>query len=351
MIADLISTADARWRRFLERAPHDFYHLPEYVELAARYEGGAPVAFYAEAGETTMLAPLLIRDLPAHLHAPPEWLDAVAPYGYPGPLASGPADAPALARCLDALGEVCRSHQIVAAFLRLHPLLPLDVGALAPFGEVHHHGQVVYVDLTLSPDTIRAQMRRDHRSGIRKLRALGFEARVDDWSFYPQFGSLYRETMARVRAAGFYLFSDAYLDDLRRVLGDRLHLCVVLSPSGELASAGLFCVTGGLVQYHLSGTATAHMRDAPSKLVFDTIREWSQAHGCATLHTGGGLGGAEDSLFYFKSGFSPLRADFRTFRMVFDAGRYGALSARVPNAASIAPGFFPVYRCRNGGAA
>ena len=56
-----------------------------------------------------------------------------------------------------------------------------------------------------------------------------------------------------------------------------------------------------------------------------------KARGNRVMHLGGGLGGAHDSLFDFKAGFSKDRQPFRTWRVVVDPVRYAELSqARHP---------------------
>ena len=342
MNADFIRPSDPRWAGFLARVPHDVYHLPEYVACVAEHDGGTPEAFYAESSGAALLAPLVIRDLPATLAAPADWCDAVAPYGYGSPLASSGGNPDALRRCSAAFREAAADRGIVSAFLRMHPLLPLPAEAVAPLGEPRPNGQVVYVDLRRSPEELWSETRGNHRTGIKRLRRDGFVALMDEWRLYGEFGPLYRETMRRAEAAGYYFFSDAYFEDLRTRLSDRLHLCTVLAPTGVVAAAGLFFVTDGIVQYHLGATAGEFLSKAPSKLMFDSVRSWAREDGRAVLHLGGGLGGREDSLFHFKAGFSPLRADFHTLRVVLDADKYAALEARAGGRAD--SDFFPAYR-------
>src|SRR5688572_30027511 len=52
------------WSDALARVDHDVYHLPEYVALAARHEGGSPIAVYAEAEGVRLLIPLVVRPVP-----------------------------------------------------------------------------------------------------------------------------------------------------------------------------------------------------------------------------------------------------------------------------------------------
>jgi hypothetical protein len=348
MIAEFISPQDPRWTRLLMRVPHDFYHLPEYMTFAAEHECGTPTAFYAETGDALFLAPLLIQKIPASLGAPEDWCDATTPYGYPTPIVIPPNSSSFLKRFLEVFREVGTQYGIVTAFFRLHPLLTLPKEALIKYGMLMKHGQTVYIDLLLSLEDLWAQTRHGHRGDIRKLVRSGFHVKMDDWSLFKDFIGVYERTMKRVSANRFYAFSDRYFADLRSTLGDRLHLCVVLSPGGEVASAGLFTVTNGVVQYHLSGTSDEYICQAPSKLMLDFVCRWAKETRNVVFHLGGGVGGHLDSLFEFKAGFSKLRADFYTYRVILDASRYVTLTNlwrdQCGNVNNNSSNFFPAYR-------
>ncbi|HEX6050912.1 MAG TPA: GNAT family N-acetyltransferase [Gemmatimonadaceae bacterium] len=350
MIADLLAVSDVRWRRFLDRTPHDVYHLPEYCCVAGHHEGGEPVAFYAEEDGQAVLVPMLLRELPPELGAPPGWRDATSPYGYPGPIATLGTQPDVLRASLRALRALAQEHAIVSAFLRLHPFYTVPVALLAEAGTVVHHGGVVYVDLTKSPDEWRAETRLDHQRNLKRLIQLGYSAEMDDWDAYPASCEVYWATMRRHSADSFYYFSDEYFSRLRRMLGQSVHLCSVRGPAGDVAASGLFLLVGGIAEYHLGGTADAHFAKAPSKLMFDFVRRWAKDRGATLLNLGGGVAGAADSLYRFKSGFSPLSADYHTVRIVFDAPRYHALvevSRALSAADDTAEAFFPAYRRRS----
>lgn len=340
MKAELLSPEDPRWQAFLEQVPHDVYHLPAYGKVSGRYEDGEPVAFYAEAEGSEILIPLLIRPLPEFLGAPSDWKDATTPYGYPSPLFRGDRG---LRKCLDLFAEAGRSMGIVSAFLRLHPLIPLPAEDLTGCAQVVTHGQCVFFDLGFAEDEIWRRTRSNHRTQIRRLKKKGFVEEIDNWSDLDGFIEIYRETMTRLGACDFYFFPREYFYDLRAGLQDRLHLCSVRSPDGELAAAALFFNCNGLVQYHLGGTAEAFLDRAPSKLSLDAMRRWGQERGEQFLNLGGGTGGRNDSLFQFKLGFSDLTADFRTWRMILDAGKYSFLAERCSRTGQPSD-FFPAYR-------
>jgi hypothetical protein len=347
MIAEFIDPNDPRWEAALARSRHDFFHLPDYLSLCSKHEGGGPVAFYAEDGGTVFLAPLLLKSLPPELGAPAAWCDASSPYGYPCPILTPGANVGALRRFLPAFREAAAGRGIVTAFLRLHPLIDLPGGPWQEFGTLVHHGQTVYIDLSLPPEGIWAQIRRDHRKDINRLRRRGFQVTFDDWSMFDEFMRNYRATMRRVSASGFYFFSNAYFHELRAALGSRLHLCLALSPSGEAAAGGLFTVMNGISQGFLAGTADRYLPMSPSTLVIHSELGWAKNAGSALYHLGGGVGACADSLFRFKAGFSKLRADFCTYRMVVDAAKYEYL-VRSAQADGLdtedASGFFPRYR-------
>jgi hypothetical protein len=325
VIAEFIGVEDLRWKRFLERTRHDFFHLPEYVALASKYEGGKAAAFYAEENGSAFLAPILIRDLPSELDAPDGWCDATTPYGYPTPIFLPSDDSDSFERFLEAFQDKGAEQGIITIFFRLHPLLELPQTPLARHGTLVKHGQTISLDLSLPHEVIWRQVRHDHRADICKLERMGFEVTFDDWSRLDDFVEAYWSTMKRVSADDFYLFPECYFADLRTALGSTLHLCTVLSPEGELASAGLFTETGQISQGYLAGTNEKYLREAPSKLAIYSEAMWAKEAGNLTFHLGGGVGSRADSLFDFKAGFSKLRSDFFTFRMVLNESAYAAL--------------------------
>jgi Acetyltransferase (GNAT) domain len=348
MIAALITPEDCRWSRMLARVPHDVYHLPEYIALAAKHEGGIPIAFYAESAGREMLCPLLLREVPERLGAPADWRDIASPYGYPGPLVTTPCHADWVDTAFSAFKELACRTGLISAFIRLHPLRGLPAELVAAHGMVVYHGPVVYVDLTKSLRQLDIETRENHRRDIARLQKLGFVARVNDWSFYDAFRTLYLSTMQRVAAAAFYFFSDTYFQEVQQSLKQQLHFCVVVAPNGDLAAAGLFLETDGIVEYHLGGSAEPYLRHAASKLMFTAIRNWAQASGYRVLNLGGGVGGQPGPLLNFKAGFSQLRAPYNTFRVIFDTARYEHLTRlwreRAACSTSSIAGFFPDYR-------
>ena len=347
-----LSPDSPRWSECLADTTHDFYHLPRYLELCAQHDGGRPLTFLAEEGGNRLFVPLIVRPLDVPEHPEDRCLDTTSPYGYPCPLLKTAGQAQAddgfLGRAIVALKAALAELGIVSAFFRLHPLIALPQEPLRQHGCLVRHGQTVVVDLTLSEEQQWRQIRPGHRSEINRSKQSGYLVTMDpQWNDFDGFFRIYTETMRRVRAKDYYFFSRDYFAQLQRCQSDAFYLCTVRI-GGDVACAGIFTERCGIVQYHLSGTSEQYLRQYPTKIMLDHVRRWAKQRGNRLFHLGGGLGAGEDSLFQFKAGFSHLRADFHTWRVVIQEDAYRRRLQWWEVSAGTAPdpldGFFPAYR-------
>ncbi|GIF38456.1 GNAT family N-acetyltransferase [Actinoplanes xinjiangensis] len=336
----LLEPADPAWADALRRVHHDVYHLPGYVTLDAHLSGGTPVAFrYDEMGQVLLL-PLVLRPVPGT-----GLRDAVSPYGYPGPVSDvPPADTGFWTRAARHMAALLRTHDVITVFARLHPLLPAPVAALAAAlpgaGTVVHHGETVSVDLTLTPDQLWHDTHRTHRNQINKAGRAGVRIVVDDWDLLDEWVGTYHATMRRVGATDFYFFDAGHFHRLRARLRDQIHLAVAVR-DGEVLGGNLFFAHRGIMQTHLQSTRDGQIWWA-DKLLYHEVRLWGRDRGHLVHHIGGGVGGADDSLFRYKAAFAAGRQDFHTWRVVTDPAAVEKLCG-VPTEAMMA-GRFPPYR-------
>ena len=349
MRAELIPPESPAWSELLETTRHDFYHLPSYARMSAVTEKGEPYGlFVTEAGRSLFL-PLIIRSIP---HADGA-RDATSPYGYPGTLVIAPEEERAsFARDALLFARAWLSSQgIVSLFVRQNPVLGPAVDFSGAEGAASvSHGETIVIDLRATEEAMWSQTMSGHRNEINRSVRAGHVASIDtEFRHLDRFVAIYQDTMARVGASAYYFFDRAYITALREALGPSLSLAVV-TIGDVVAAAGLFVETCGIVQYHLSGTDPAFMKERPTKLMLHHVRGWAKARGNTVMHLGGGVGGAEDSLFKFKAGFSKGRAAFHTLRMIADPPRYAALTSErdarkdAPQEPHTLAGFFPAYR-------
>lgn len=237
----------------------------------------------------------------------------------------------------------------MAVFSRLHPLIP-QCELLSGLGEYVPRGQTVSIDLTLPVDVQRARYRKGHKRDIKKLRRLGATCVHDPNGVYlNEFMDIYYETMRRVQAAQAYFWDRTYFERLVAELEANIHFFVCLLEN-KVMCAGLYSLCNGIVQSHLGGVRNEFLRLAPIKLETDAARLWANEHGAHVLHLGGGVGAQEDSLFYFKAGFSDQRHEFAIWRWVLLPDIYDQLCQEKAQwnkrngLKPVSSEYFPAYR-------
>lgn len=337
----LLSTADPRWKQDLKNIRHDVYHLPGFAQLEAHALEGSAVAFRYEERDGVFLQPLIIRHIPDT-----DLFDAVSPYGYCGPLSNRPSeDVGFWGRACSAIVQTLSGQNLVTCFARLHPLFETPLEALSTVGDVVQHGETLSVDLMLSHEEIWRLTRPTHRNRIRAMRKLGVSVSFDDWSHFDPWLASYYQTMARVQADKYYIFSRTHFDELRQVLGDALHLAAALDSAGNVMGGLLFFEHDALVQNYLSATGDDYLKQSPARLLYHETVLWSKQRGGSVYHLGGGVGGRPDKLYEFKAGFAHHRHPFRTWNVVLQPEIYlRLLGAQGNNTTGPYDRFFPAYR-------
>jgi Acetyltransferase (GNAT) domain len=350
---------DLEWQKCLNTLPHDFYHLPGYLELEAqRYEANAE-AIVIEDGAEVFFLPYLIRDCDCK---DDRVYDVISPYGYPGMLVSAAGQNPQfIDRCLQIIYRYWQERNICSAFLRLHPILNSYLArvtcerheshqAIESTERLHQRGEVVICDLTNDLEDIWKQIRSSHRTKINKLKRSGFIVKMVPVDRYLEvFIDIYRETMNRVNATPSYYFTQDYFERFLQILGDGVQICVV-EIDGQIIAASLITEFSGIVQYHLGGTRTEFLPYSPTTILFDYVIKWAKQRNNRYFNLGGGLSGQQDSLYHFKVGFSNSTRSFATLETIVDRQLYDRLTAQRAESLGLTASalnqtpFFPAYR-------
>ncbi len=339
----ILTPRDERWAQWLASVEHDFYHRPGYVEAMARFEGGTPEATLVQDGGRAFFIPYIVRSVPEDILEPGEHkTDLVSAYGYSSPL-SHDANHEFSSAAVSAFAETMAARGTVSGFFRLHPFVPSVTEGI---GQCCDRGETVYVDVTQDDETLWSQTASNVRNEIRKSRRSGLSVTFEPLlPVLESFMSIYEDTMRRVDAGAGYFFSRDYYQTMVATLGDSLVVGMAKDAEGVAVAASLFVTTGTTAQYHLSGSTPAGRKLNASKVILHEAQRWARARGATRLHLGGGVGAARDSLFRFKARFSPLRATYRTWHVIFDESDYHRLLRRRTGAGCPPDaGFFPRYR-------
>jgi serine/alanine adding enzyme len=330
----LVEVDHPAWDELLARLGcADVYLLDGYLESARVLDGGRPVLLHLADAGGDVVFPLLVRELPTG-----DGLDVTTPYGYGGPVATGPE--PPTRRFWELYGEWCGANGAVTTFIRFHPL----------FANQREAGPGVLVEPLAgtvgwrlqAPDLFEA-MHPAHRRACRRAGIAGVTVSVQESpGSLAAFVELYEVTMRRVEASEFYFFPRGYWELLESRMHERI-LLVDAEAEGEVVATALCFATPPWLHYHLGATTDRGRAFGASNLLFYEAAAWARERGFERFHLGGGVGAREDSLLTFKRRFDPSGGllDFAVGKAVHDPDAYRALTGRGPGDLG---GFFPAYR-------
>ncbi len=323
--AQLDEVAPAAWDGLLAGAAvADVYFQRDYVEAAAPLEPGrARYLHLAEAGGAVFF-PCIVRERDGVV-------DATSPMGYGGPLAVG--SAPPLEAFHECYERWCADQRILATFVRFHPLLRND-----RYSGFHREPVAGSVAWRLEGDLLGG-MHAHHRRAVRKAERAGLEvaAEVSPPSL-ERFASLYRETMTRQGASGYYFFQETYWERLLR-LGERL-LLLEGRLEGRPAGAILCLAAPPWLHYHLGASSETGRGTGANHLLMLAAARWAQERGYEQFHLGAGVGGGGGPLLDWKRRFCPGELQEQWIgKAIHDRERYRELTGTLAH-----EGFFPAYR-------
>ncbi len=237
--------------------------------------------------------------------------DLETPYGYGGPLAN--CLEPAFLReGFDAYREECAKQGIVCEFIRFHPFNPLRLQRELFDFHVEER-PVVVVDLWAGGAEHLDTFSKTTRNIVRRARTrLNRVRSVDDLD---EFKRLYRETMDRNNAKGFYYFTDQYFERLVGLKGVEL---LTIKLGGEVASSGFFLFGPEIGHYHLSANNFALREHNGNYALLDHAFHHARLAGCRWMMLGGGrTPNSDDRLLAFKRKFSRQTMEFVIAGLVF----------------------------------
>jgi len=328
-----IVTDVAAWNALLVgpfREGADIYHHPDFVALEARRIGATPGLVVAEVAGRTVALSLLFRPIPGH----PELCDATSVYGYNGLLYSGPTGEPAPLEALAAIERALYLRGCVAVFNRSHPLRPAQLPGRALSGET------LLLDLAAGHDAYLHGLADGHAYDLRRMRAAGLRAEVDmEGRHLEAFHQMYLATMNRHGATAGYHFPLEVVREYFRLPSNAAQLWLAWD-GDRLAASAIFFRGCHCAHYHLSASDRQASKHPATKLILDAFIRSEIALGQRTsLHLGGGVGAAVDSLNQFKRGFGAQPVPFLVTRWIVRPADYDLLSEGHADA-----DYFPLYR-------
>jgi hypothetical protein len=314
------------WQAIIERLAlsglsdiyFDHRYVTLYVDGGARAEG----FLYEDGGEAFFLANV-VRPIDSVALSEPAF-DFETAYGYGGPLATT-EDRQFLGAAWLAFVDHCRSHRIVAGFLRFHPLLGNHRFATGT-ATVRADRDTVVLDLNRDRESVQHDFAKDNRQKIRKATRAGVTVTS---STTPQalqtFAELYESRMKELGADTAYFFGHAYFQGIANLGAERFRVYLAVVDGDTIGGALILC-SDRFVHYHLSASPQAFRGYAPNNMLRYAVIMDSVDGGHKTLHFGGGrTSSPEDGLLKFKRKFSQETARFHVGSVVTEPELYDTL--------------------------
>lgn len=330
------------WDKLVKKCDFaDFYHTYDYHH-AAKANGEEPVLIHYSNNDQTVIIPLLFRKIDSSIYK-----DATSVYGYPGPISKNITPDFDYGRFQKEIHRFLQERNIISVFSRLNVFIPQKENCLNDLGRTEILGRVVYIDLTEKPDDQWKLYHRRLRTYINKSKSVYKIKNANLPAELDTFIDLYYDNMRRVKANETYFFDKKYFLDLINSSDFETEVLLAISKkTGEVAGGAMFIKKNGIIQYHLSGTNEIYLDLNPLKLLIDEMRVRGTKANYSYLNLGGGVGAKEDSLFYFKSGFSKYTLPFKVWKYIVNQNVYDNLVQQqnnIPyNGESLE--YFPRYR-------
>ena len=327
------------WDQIVQKSVcYDFYHTWYYHQMS---QDGEPILVKFTDGEIFIAFPLLKRSIPNS-----DFLDMTCVYGYTGPISNVPfekMDNEIKEKFKSEFLTFLKDNKYVSVFSRLNPFLN-QLPLMNVFEGIHDNGQVVMIDLQEPLEKQRSRYLSGHVKKIEKLKRRGFYVKdVRSLEDIKTFSAIYTENMLLVDASNYYMFSDEYFQKL--IFSPDYDCRLLLLYDNDLPVCGAIIVlTNKIIQYHFLVTMNSYRKFSPSKLLTDEIALLGRELGMHIFNLGGGYGFQQDSLFAFKTSFSDLLRDFKTWRYVVDREIYNELVANAKIGIDDEVDFFPLYR-------
>jgi hypothetical protein len=320
---------------------YDFYHTWQYHSTDPY--GEAMLFVYTE-DDVFVVFPLIKRVIPNT-----SYYDLTSVYGYAGPISNVKFNTLTdsfLSNLKKSLLGYMKQEHIICLFSRLHPLIDQS-SIIEKFGGSVVSGKTVFISLDKPIETQRSNYRKGHLDNIISLRNknISFKDAITDDDI-AEFVNIYTENMQRLNASDEYYFNHQYFKQLvhsNEFAGQLLLLYLDDKP----IAGGVFTYSNNIIQVHLLATKTDYLHDSPTKTLIDEVSCIGRARGMKYLHLGGGVGGKNDSLFYWKAGFSPSYLTFETWRIINDLVAYNQLAYEHSGSGGNSDeksDYFPLYR-------
>ncbi len=322
---------------------NDIYFDENYGKLYEKVEKGEAIVYKCKTENGEIINQFIKRKIPILLNGK-IYYDIVTPYGYGGPYIVNYINKEKLLNDYqNKFTEYCLNNNIVAEFVRFHPLFD-NAKEMETIYHPFYNRHTLGTNLKDYEDPVRSEFSKSCRQNIRKKLAMGMSYKVTvNPTNFDTFKKCYYSTMERNEATDYYYFDDEYFQKIHDFYGPNTILVETIY-NGETIAAGLYYICNKIIHIHLSGTLKEYLHLSPAYILRYGVTMWGKENGYELIHHGGGRSSSEeDNLYLFKKQFAKnTNFDFYLGKKVWNQEVYDEL-CKIANV-SKGEEFFPAYR-------
>ena len=251
--------------------------------------------------------------------------DILTPYGYGGPIIIGTEAFKE--KAINSYMAWCKKNNVLVEFIRFHPLANT---ADAYYGNLMLNRETIYIDLENSGDLIGSFSTRV-RTAVKKAYKNNLKVIFSKEPFYLEaFINLYKDLMLNKQAGSDYFFDVSYYKELLN--SNQTFLLSVIDTDGEIVASSIFFMTNSIAEYHLSASTIKGRNLCATNIMIYEFAEFAKKNKVKSLYLGGGTDNSpENSLLFFKKGFSVLSKNFYIGSYIHEPDKYNVLKREMEN--------------------
>ena len=321
-MAIISASNDREWQQALSKMPiSDYYFAPEYHKAFETDSKRTAHSFFFEKGGDKFFYPFMMGKIEqvAGSKIDFEANDIETVYGYTGPL-STTNNADFINSAYANFHDFCKQNNIVSELVRFNPILRNH--EIKPQGmNVFQNRLTVSIELQ-GEDKLWEGYHPKLRNEIRKAEKTGLRFEIQKFSAQ-EFAKLYADTMQRISAESFYLFSDEHFKLYENNPNTQIFS---VSKDGVVIAAAILMFHDKLMHYHLSCSTREDNQSLGTKFVIHNAALYGIQNGYKQIHLGGGRTvSPDDSLLFFKKRFGSKINEFFIGTNVLDHEKYTKL--------------------------
>jgi hypothetical protein len=322
------SSCKQKWKDALslfQPERNDIYFSCQYHSVFENYGDGRANCFFYSEGNDAFLYPYLINSINQLGYSlKQEYYDIQSVYGYAGPITTNKQNE-FIKSAHAAFNDHCRNSNIVAEFIRFHPLINNRLWSDDSVNMIFDRETVV-IDLRNGYDSIwKDQYSSKNRNIIRKAEKLKYSIEFHNnpnVKHIEKFIELYSLNMSKVVAKDYYFFNGDFFKDMFSNLSENLILGIVLDSNNLTVASSIFLTCNDYFHYHLSGRRP-NSDNSINNYLIDRAIHYASKNKFRYVHLGGGRSNERgDSLLKFKKSFSNINGEFFIGKKIHDQTVY-----------------------------